>query len=109
MKKLACKKVGVLGAGIVFACTALAGTVTDNFNASRNYLTQGLAGTIWEGLYTGAGQVPGGTTGGGPGSTILLDANITGSNSLTVASTQTDWEYAGTGGGDDGVFLFKLV
>ena len=29
---------------------------TDNFNANVNYLTNGLAGTIWDGVYFGAGE-----------------------------------------------------
>jgi regulation of enolase protein 1 (concanavalin A-like superfamily) len=80
--------------------------VTDNFNTSHDYLSSGVAGTIWDGMYTGAGSFPGGNVGSdGPGSTSIANANITGAGVLTVQSTQTGWDAAE----DDGFFLYKNV
>ena len=84
----------------------LAGTATDNFNTAHNYLTGGVAGTIWEGIYTKAGDIANtGLGDSGAGSTLAADANITGNGVLTVQSTRTDWDQAN----DDGFFLFKNV
>src|SRR5262245_6963177 len=33
-------------------------TVTDNFNTSQNYLSSGVAGTIWDGVYFGTNEFP---------------------------------------------------
>ena len=83
-----------------------ADTVSDNFDTGHDYLTQGVAGTIWEGIYTKAGDIPNtGLGSDGPGSTLVADANITSNGVLTVQSTNTDWENAA----DDGFFLFKNV
>lgn len=81
------------------------GPVGDDFSQPHDYLTNGLVGTLWEGLYTGAGDIPGGATGGSLGATLKADASLTRSGALTVQSTQTDWENAN----DDGFFLFKKV
>src|SRR5712691_10457805 len=79
---------------------------TDTFNAGINYLTNGVAGTIWDGVYFGAGEFNNtGVGGGGPGSTIVCDAGITAPNTLTLQTTGTAWENAD----DDGFFLFKVV
>jgi Family of unknown function (DUF5695) len=81
-------------------------TWTDNFNSSVNYLTNGVAGTMWDGIYLGAGEFPGATgIGAAAGTASTADANITGNNLLTLASLQTDWENTA----DDGVFLFKVI
>src|SRR4051794_16252027 len=81
-------------------------TITDNFNTSVDYRANGVAGTIWDGVYLGAGEFANtGTGGSGAGSTVQCDANIVANNMLTVQSTATDWE----GTGDDGFFLFKVV
>ncbi len=83
-----------------------AATYTDGFNASINYLTNGIAGTIWDGVYFGAGEFNNsGLGGGGPGDTLQCDANITASGKLSLQTTGTAWE----GADDDGFFLFKLV
>jgi len=87
-------------------CPVRAATFTDDFSASHDYLTSGVAGTIWDGLYTGAGSFPGGNIGlYGPGTTLVANANITGAGRLTVQSAYTGWENAE----DDGFFLFKNV
>lgn len=81
-------------------------TVLDNFSAPVNYLTNGVAGTVWDGVYFGAGEfLNTGLGGGGPGQTYQCDAQMTAANTLTVETTGTDWE----GLGDDGFFLFKIV
>jgi len=49
-------------------------TYTDSFNTAVNYLTNGVAGRIWDGVYFGAGEFNNtGVGGGGPGSTIQRD------------------------------------
>ncbi len=90
---------------LALAMPAQAATVTDNFNSSRNYLSAGVIGSIWDGVYLGAGAFTNTSTGAGPGSTLICDANLSSNNTLTVQSTQTDWEFAD----DDGFFLFKNV
>src|SRR5215469_12450638 len=81
-------------------------TFTDNFNTSLNYLTNGVAGTIWDGVYFGAGEFNNtGLGGGGPGATVQCDANVTAASTLTLQTTGTAWE----GADDDGFFLFKVV
>lgn len=83
-----------------------AGTLTDNFNTSMNYLTNGVVGTIWDGVYFGAGEFNNsGIGGGGPGATLQCDANITAPGELTLQTTGTAWENAD----DDGFFLYKIV
>ena len=82
------------------------GVFTDSFNTNVNYLTNGVAGTIWDGVYFGAGEFNNsGLGGGGPGATIQCDANLTATNKLTLQTTGTAWE----GADDDGFFLFKVV
>lgn len=90
-----------------FATPGLGSTLfADNFNTPVNYLTNGVAGTIWDGIYLGAGEIANATgVGNAPGSVSVADADITGNNVLTLASAQTDWDKAA----DDGAFLFKLV
>ena len=79
---------------------------SDSFNTNVNYLTNGVAGTIWDGVYFGAGEFNNsGLGGGGPGATIQCDANLTATNKLTLQTTGTAWE----GADDDGFFLFKVV
>src|SRR6516225_7891109 len=71
---------------------AITTTFTDNFGVAHNYLTQGVAGTIWDGLYTGAGSFPGGNVGSGPGTTLSANANITSAGMLTVQSVDGFWD-----------------
>jgi hypothetical protein len=100
----------------VWFCTAVASLMSldagaqvaysDSFNVSINYLTNGIAGTIWDGIYFGAGEFANsGVGGGGPGSTVQCDANLSAANTLTLQTTGTAWE----GADDDGFFLFKIV
>jgi len=63
-------------------------TFTDNFNTPVNYLTNGVAGTIWDGVYFGAGEFNNtGVGGGGP----LLDY------ALNLATNATDYLRLGYG------------
>ena len=81
-------------------------TVTDDFSTSVNYLTNGVNGTVWDGIYLGAVAINQATgIGAAPGSVSVANANISSNNTLAIASVQTDWENAA----DDGFFLFKVV
>src|SRR5450759_3778662 len=82
-------------------------TNADNFSTPINYLTDGIVGTIWDGVYFGAGEFANTGTGGGGflGGTIQCDASMTTSNTLTLSTTGTAWE----GVDDDGFFLYKVV
>src|SRR5205807_4682156 len=81
-------------------------TFFDNFNSNLDYLANGVASTVWDGVYFGAGEFANtGVGGGGPGATVQCDANITAASTLTVQSTGTAWE----GADDDGFFLFKIA
>jgi len=81
-------------------------TNSDHFNVSVDYLANGVAGTIWDGVYFGAGEFANtGTGGGGAGATLQCDANLSSANTLTIQSSGTAWE----GADDDGFFLFKVV
>jgi DUF1680 family protein len=78
----------------------------DDFSAPITYLTNGVAGTMWDGVYLAGGEIAGATgVGAANGSVAVADADISGSGRLTFASLQTDWEDAA----DDGVFLFKVI
>lgn len=94
---------GWLCASLVFRATAQV-VFTDSFNTNVNYLTNGVAGTIWDGVYFGAGDFVNELT-FGPGTTTQCDANITAPSTLTIQSTGTAWENAT----DDGFYLFKVV
>ena len=78
----------------------------DDFSAPVNYLSNGVAGTIWDGIYLGAGEIarPMGIW-MGPGSVSVADAGITKPGTLSISSLQTDWE----NDSDDGVFFFKVI
>src|SRR5580693_1187335 len=97
----------LLGHGIGLVLSVLIShtqvTVIDSFSSSVNYLTNGLKGTVWDGVYFGSGEFD--NTAGGEASTLQCDANITTHGALTVQTTGTEWE----GTGDDGFFLFQVV
>jgi hypothetical protein len=78
-------------------------TYTDNFSTAHNYLSDGVAGTIWDGVYLGADAFaqPMGT-GVTPGKILSATAS---NGVLSVTSLQTDWEDKA----DDGFFLYKIV
>ncbi len=98
-------KIILLLSGLGLALTAQADVVSDNFSVSKNFLTTGVTNSIWDGVYFGAGEFPGGANGTAAGNTTVANANTTSNNVLTVTSSQTDWE----GAPDDGFFLFKVV
>jgi hypothetical protein len=81
-------------------------TITDDFSTSVDYLTNGVNGTIWDGIYLGAGAIAQPTgVGAAPGSVSMANANISSNSTLSVASLQTDWENTA----DDGFLLFKVI
>ncbi len=81
-------------------------TYTDTFSTSANYLTTGVAGTMWDGVYLGAGAIANATgVGSAAGTVSVANANLTAANTLSVTSLQTDWENAA----DDGFLLFKVI
>ena len=83
---------------------AKAGSITNNFDNSLDYMVNGVPGSMWDGVYLGLGDIYGGDGDGNSGFTLV--ANETANTGyLTVQSSDTDW--AGTG--DDGFFLFKVV
>jgi hypothetical protein len=96
----------------LFAATALLGsalllhaqtTFTDDFANQHNYLTEGVPGTIWDGVYLGANEIvnPMGVGLEAGQTSVALASN----GVLTVTSLQTDWENSA----DDGFFLFKII
>jgi hypothetical protein len=100
------KLLTMIAAATAALSAAQAQTYTDNFSTPINYLTNGVAGTIWDGIYLGAGEFAGETDlGMAPGTVSIADASISSNGVLTVSSLQTDWEQKS----DDGFFLFKVV
>jgi hypothetical protein len=96
---------GVLGANNV---TVVTPAFRDEFNVNRDYLSNGVVGSSWDGVYLGAGDVPlqlAGNLGAGAGIVTNCNANISSNNTLTVTHRQTGWE----GNENDGFFLFKKV
>jgi hypothetical protein len=93
---------------ICLAATPLShgGTINDAFDVSNDYLVDGISGTVWDGVYFGAGEFSNtGTGGGGAGATLKCDANISTNGLLSLQTTGTAWE----GVDDDGFFLYKVV
>ena len=101
------KVISVTLLALALSLCARAGSITNNFDAPVDFLATGVAGTLWDGVYFGAGDVPLGT----PGTGTTLAANTTtlpvigGVGYLYVQSTGGGWE----GAQDDGFFLFKNV
>lgn len=92
-----CALVSQLGAQVTF---------TDNFNTPVNYQTNGVAGTVWDGIYLATGDFANPTSvGASAGSVSVANADVSYPGALTIASLQTDWENTA----DDGVFLFKVI
>ncbi len=93
------KKVLVLIVFLVTICffsTASAIYVIDDFGISHDYLTEGTAGTIWDGFI-----------GLGAGETVnALNANITQSGRLYMESTSATWDSPFN---PKGPFLYKVV
>ncbi len=79
--------------------------LTDNFSTAHDYVANGVANTIWDGVFLGAAAGFPDQDGGNDGVVSVCDASITTNDTLTVTHTLTDW----AGGGDDGFLLFKNV
>ena len=78
----------------------------DGFTSTNSFLTNGLVGSMYDGMFLKYGDFPGQFVDAtGPGTTIALDSQISSTNGLTMNSFQTDWQ----GVRDDGAFLFKIV
>jgi len=96
---------GVTGSATV---STHAPAFVEEFDSDHDYLLNGVAGSKWDGVYLGAGDVPlqiSGNLGAQPGQTLVCDANTSSANMLTVRHRQTGWE----GNENDGFFLFKRV
>ncbi len=82
---------------------------TDNFMTPHNYLSNGVAGTFFDGIYTNYGDVPeqslAGAGNGATDATLAADAGITTPGMLTITNYGGGWEF----NADDGFFLFKYV
>jgi regulation of enolase protein 1 (concanavalin A-like superfamily) len=85
--------------------TVRAPAFADNFSVSHDFITNGLPGSAWDGIYMKPGDLPGATDGGSSVFTTIANANISSNNVLTISAGGTDWE----GANDDGFFLFKQV
>src|SRR5882724_7273885 len=85
---------------------AFAGSITNNFDTSYDYVANGITGDPnWDGVYLNFGDIQGGNPGGsGNGATTGANANGFPST-LSITSTRGDWSAPG----DDGFFLWKLV
>ncbi|HOY57926.1 MAG TPA: DUF1349 domain-containing protein, partial [Verrucomicrobiota bacterium] len=94
-----------LALGLALGGFGHAGTLTDSFDIAHDYLAAGVAGTVWDGIYLGAGEFANIAIGGGLGQTLQCDAQTTNPGRLTLQTTQTDWEFDT----DDGFFLYKVV
>jgi hypothetical protein len=78
-------------------------TYTDDFSKTHDYLRDGIAGMMWDGVYLGAGAFAQPmSVGMAPGKTLSAVAS---NGVLSVTSLQTDWEDKA----DDGFFLYKVV
>lgn len=102
------KSVHALAVMIVSLLTLVAqargGSITNNFTSSADFVAHGVTGSMWDGVYLGFGDVPGGNDNGDVGYTLQANETVN-PGYLTVQSSQTDW----AGAGDDGFFLFKVV
>ena len=74
-----------------------AGVVSDNFEASHNYLTNGVAGTIWDGFFYNGGA-------DGTQNCVVTEAAATG-GSLKLVTQNGNWDVAQ----DDGALLYINV
>jgi hypothetical protein len=78
----------------------------DNFTSVHDYVANGLAGSLYDGMFLNFNDFPGQFVDAtGPGHTTVLDSQISSTNGLQFNSFQSDWQ----GIRDDGPFLFKIV
>jgi hypothetical protein len=84
-------------------------TYSDNFTTPHDYLSNGVAGTFFDGVYTNFGDIPeqdaAGAGNNASDATLALDAGITSPGLLTITNFGGGWEF----NSDDGTFLFKYV
>lgn len=91
---------GVSGTNTVSVVTP---AFTDDFSVTHDYVTNGVAGSKWDGGYFRPGDLPGGNN--APFNTVVAGANGVTNNALVIRANNTVW--AGTD--NNGVFLFKNV
>ncbi len=81
----------------------------DDFTTPHDYLSNGVAGTYFDGIYTNYGDIPdqslAGDGNGATDATLDFDAGITTPGMLTITNYGGGWEFAA----DDSPFLFKYV
>jgi regulation of enolase protein 1 (concanavalin A-like superfamily) len=91
---------------LALGLSARAGTLINSFDLPSDYLANGVIGdTNWDGVYLGAGDVPGGNVGGSGNGTALVANSTDFSGYLSLQTTSGDWGDSG----DDGFFLWKRV
>jgi regulation of enolase protein 1 (concanavalin A-like superfamily) len=91
--------------GLAVGWTAYADSITNNFDSSLDYMSDGVTNSMWDGVYLGSGDIYNGVNGStSPGYTI--EANETANPGfLTIQAGNTYWN----GVNDDGFFLYKVV
>ena len=78
----------------------------DGFTSTNSYITNGLVGSMYDGMFLKFGDFPGEFADStGAGITTALDSQISSTNGLQMNGAQTDWQ----GARDDGSFLFKIA
>jgi hypothetical protein len=92
--------VGISGTNTV---TVVTPAFTDNFSVTHDFVTNGVAGSKWDGAYLRQGDLPNGD--GQPFNTVVANANGVTNNALVIRANNTVW----AGGDDHGVLLFKKV
>jgi hypothetical protein len=103
--------------------TVASPTFSDDFEYTNNFITDGVNGTIWDGVYLGpigtypTNGIPEGSIGGGSGQTFVASASllqVIDTNTMTAVDTNgvlavQNMEGGWEGGDEDGFFLFKFV
>lgn len=78
---------------------------TDNFFTPHDYLTNGLPGSTWDGIYYAGTNIPSATFGPPAAGISEFNANMYSNNALAIRSVNSQWKNAQ----DNGPFLFKNV
>jgi hypothetical protein len=84
--------------------TSHAPVFVDNFGSPHSYLTNGVVGTGWDGVYETNTDITGGTD-PAPLAMSLFDADMTSNNCLTISSANGYWKAAD----DNGPYLYKIA
>jgi len=91
--------------GLAVGLTAYADSITNNFDNSLDYKTDGVADSMWDGVYLGSGDIYNGVN-GSSAAAYTVEANETANPGfLTIQAGDTYWN----GANDDGFFLYKVV